>query len=129
VGAAITVTSLGQYIYGISGPVTQAHGALALYAQGLSGTLSLVVSTPSTLMSVGKNEIAVTPKMIAAGTYWLFGQYDTEYIDVDCKDPMQFSAPYLYTASAYDNWPNPFPKNASAASNLMVWNYYLVGTE
>jgi hypothetical protein len=116
----ITVTALGLFADTVSG-----FGRLALYASDPStkNAATLQVATSSFMMGAGKNEIGVSPTPIAAGTYWLLGEFSAQ---VEISADTTVSLPYEYYPTSFGNIPTTYPGSLSHGSRLA---YYLVGDE
>jgi hypothetical protein len=121
ISTAITVTALG-----VIGDTGGASGILALYDNSGSGGKPgvLQAQTGSTAIAAGKNTIGVTPKAIAAGTYWIMGEYNaTCSICVDTSSSNTLD----YATESYDTVPATFPTPTSFSS--VDINYYVVGQD
>jgi hypothetical protein len=95
---------------------------LALYADSGGAPGQLVAATPATPMTVGANEIPVTPMSLVAGTYWLMGVYDTEAsIGLDETDPDA----EVYYLSHYFGDPPPVSIEGASLYVGQRFNYYL----
>jgi len=96
---------------------------LALYASNAMGEPEhLMASTPATPLSVGSVEIPVTPTMLPAGQYWMFGVYDADAsIGLDESDP---TAPVRYVSHPFAS-PLQEPFGPTASYPGQRFNYYL----
>jgi hypothetical protein len=95
---------------------------LALYSDSGGEPDQLVAATPATTMSVGANEIPVTPTLLSAGTYWIMGVYETDAsIGFDETDTGAVVY-YLYNPFA-----DPLPASIEWPSLYLGhrFNYYL----
>jgi hypothetical protein len=121
ISKAITITALAT----TTSPAGGFNGLMALYTNDASNAPgSLVVSTPPTALSTGANEIPVTPTAVAAGTYWLMGDYPSGgTICTDGVDSQTIDYVSLAVGAAP---PNPFPATFSSY-NGFIFGYYVVG--
>lgn len=122
VGAPITIQKLGMFL----GTPVATRGLMALYYDDGFDVLHKVVSTPSTTPVLFQNEISVTPTPVAAGTYWLFAEFDGEtsiFQDASIAHSVIF-----YELPMYSNPPDSFPKG-TVRHDYTTFNFYLVGTE
>jgi hypothetical protein len=96
---------------------------LALYGSNAMGEPEhLMAAAPATPLGVGPVEIPVTPTMLPAGQYWMFGVYDAEAsIGLDESDP---AAPVRYVSHAFGS-PPPEPFGPAASYPGQRFNYYL----
>ena len=103
-----------------SGP----HVVVGLYTNNGGVPNTLVASTPSTAVSFGANEIAVTAsKTITAGTYWLMAVYDKDaQIEKDSATTNTFCyISFAFSASLPTTWPGGTSYQTGHAG------YYVVG--
>ena len=131
----------GNYIFGI--PISISTGGtltnfgtwslnntsymrMALYADNQGQPGNLVASTASTLMTIGKMEIAPSSSVtLAAGTYWLMAVYDRDtLVAVDWNNYVN-NIRYYY--SAYTNT-LPSPLTGSSSYSHYNLNYYITVT-
>jgi hypothetical protein len=96
---------------------------LGLYSSNAMGEPNmLVASAPVTPLGVGAVEIPVTPTMLPAGQYWMFGVYDTDAsIGIDDTDP---AAPARYVDHPFAA-PLQSPFGPAAAYAGQRFNYYV----
>jgi hypothetical protein len=116
----ITLTALGTFAVS-GGP----HAVLALYASSGGAPGALVAFTASTTLGTGVNEIPVAQKVaVAAGTYWLAGEYDA--VASICGDSASTNL-LDYIPVTYGSVPNPWSPAPASYSGSDI-NYYVVGT-
>jgi hypothetical protein len=117
--APITLTALGVITF-----ASGSSAILGLYADNGSGPGALIAHTAPTALASGVNEIPVAPSaMVAAGTYWIAGEYSG--IASVCIDGTSSAADYA--SVAFGSLPNPWSPAPTTISSGNI-NYYVVGT-
>jgi len=122
-GGSITVPQDSTLTYlGVIAKSGGPHVILALYSDAAGEPDRLVASTPATAMTVGAMEIPVTPTPLAAGSYWIMGEYDgAASIGIDESDP---NVPVRYLEQSFsDPLLDPLPPAFSYSGQ--AFNYYV----
>jgi hypothetical protein len=119
--SAMTLTALGSVVY-----TAGTHMILALYTNSGGAPGSLLASTASTTMVAGVMELPVANVTLAAGSYWIMGEYDgtgPTYTDDFCN-----CNTIDYISITYPSVPSPFPASPSTYTSGH-FPYYVVGYE
>jgi len=107
------------------GVIAKAGGprvVLTLYSSRAGAPDQLIAATPPTPMSIGINEIPVTPTPLATATYWIMGVYDTDAsIGMDANDP---AAVVSYIGQPFAS-PLPDPIGLTSSYSGQKFNYYI----
>lgn len=118
VPTAMTVTDLA-----LIGKTAVGNVKMALYSDVAGSPSALLVQTAGTAVTVGVEEISVTPTAIAAGNYWIMAVYNVDAsIGISYAGTTTVKYRSLTYASAL---PNPF--GAITTYSGQEFNYYIVG--
>jgi hypothetical protein len=117
----MTLTALGVVMN-----AANIHVIMALYTNAGGAPGTVIASTASTTTVVGKMEMPVTNVGLAAGTYWIMGEYDTT-VTATLTDDFCNCNSIDYVSITYPSVPYSFPTPSTYTSGHFP--YYVVGYE